>query len=253
MTAGTTLDFQIATPVSAPSPYTSDKLNTNAILKTGESLISADGYTALSLSPDGVLQLRRDYQTVWSAGVSAGIDSRLIMQGDGNLVLYNKAGGVMWNSQTNGNGSSKLYVQEDGNLVIYRDAGGATWSTGTSIGASHLLFPTTAIGNNGVLMAGQATRSVDRKYNLHLQTDGNLVLYSPTGAIWASHTDGSNAIRLAMQTDGNLVLYNAQGRPVWYSGTAGRGASSLNVQPDGNLVIYNSRSATWASNTSGRP
>jgi len=253
MTARATLDFQIATPVTAPSPYSSDRLDTNAVLKAGESLISADGYSTTSLSPDGVLQLRRDYQVVWSAGVSAGVDSRLVMQGDGNLVLYNKAGGVVWHSQTNGNGPSKIYMQEDGNLVIYKDGGEAIWSTGSSLGASHLLFPTTAINNNGVLIAGQATRSVDRKYNLHLQTDGNLVLYSPTGAIWASHTDGSKAIRLAMQTDGNLVLYNAQGRPVWNSGTAGRGASSLNVQPDGNLVIYNSQNATWASNTSGRP
>jgi hypothetical protein len=252
MSAGFKLPIQVATPLASPVNYSAHILTTNSALIAGQSLISPDGYTTLSLSSDGVLQLTQDYQTVWSAGVSAGTDSKLIMQGDGNLVLYNKTGSPLWHTATSGNGASKLYVQEDGNMVIYKDTGESTWSSGTSVGLAHTAYPTTAIDNNGRMTFGQAVRSVDRKYNLYLQGDGNLVLYSPTRAIWASNTVGSKATKLVMQGDGNLVLYTDQGRAVWNSGTAGRGSSNLNIQPDGNMVVYSSSGATWASGTSGR-
>lgn len=252
MSAGFTISAQVATTIDPPTDYTGNILPNNSTLKAGESLMSPDGYTTLSLSEDGVLQLRRDYQTVWSVGTSAGLGSILAMQSDGNLVLYRKTGVPVWNSVTNGLGESTLHIQEDGNMVIYNSTGGTTWSSDTSLGLSHYAYPSTSVSTNGILVSGQAVRSVDRKYNLYLQTDGNLVLYSPTKAIWASNTVGSGATQLIMQADGNLVLYNKQGQPVWNSGTPGHGPSNLNVQPDGNLVIYANSGATWASNTNGR-
>lgn len=251
--ASTRIDIQVATPATAPTGYTDNILPVNGSLLNNRSILSSDGYTALTISQSGTLELRHDYQTVWSAPTSAGAGAHLVVQNDGNLVLYKKSGEVAWHSGTNGNGEVKLHVQEDGNLVLYKVSNGSpVWYTGTSIGANHHLFPTPAIGSNGVLVAGQATRSIDRKYSLHLQPDGNLVLYSPTKAIWASNTAGSKATRLIMQTDGNLVLYDEQSRAVWFSGTAGHGQSSLNIQTDGNLVVYSASRATWASNTSGR-
>ncbi len=44
--------------------------------------------------------------------------ARLIMQGDGNLVLYNKNGKALWNSGTAGSVNDRLEVQSDGNLVV---------------------------------------------------------------------------------------------------------------------------------------
>jgi hypothetical protein len=44
--------------------------------------------------------------------------ARLIMQGDGNLVLYNKNGKALWNSGTSGSVNDRLEVQSDGNLVV---------------------------------------------------------------------------------------------------------------------------------------
>lgn len=45
--------------------------------------------------------------------------ARLIMQSDGNLVLYNKNGKALWASGTAGNAGDRLEVQTDGNLVVY--------------------------------------------------------------------------------------------------------------------------------------
>jgi hypothetical protein len=56
---------------------------------------------------------------------------KLIMQGDGNLVLYSTTG-VRWNSGTWGN-YDVLYavMQGDGNFVIYKQGGIAIWNSGT--------------------------------------------------------------------------------------------------------------------------
>ena len=60
----------------------------------------------------------------------------LIMQGDGNLVLYAESGAVLWASHTYGNPGAYAVLQGDGNFVVYKKdggegKGGALWSTGT--------------------------------------------------------------------------------------------------------------------------
>jgi hypothetical protein len=42
----------------------------------------------------------------------------LVMQGDGNLVLYQQ-GRALWNTQTNGRGGHHAVMQSDGNFVLY--------------------------------------------------------------------------------------------------------------------------------------
>ncbi len=73
-------------------------------------------------------------------------ESRLVWQGDGNLVLYTTSGSASWSSNTAGNQGKALSFQPDGNLVVYRATGtsapeDALWSSGTwyTNGASHAL------------------------------------------------------------------------------------------------------------------
>ena len=54
----------------------------------------------------------------------------LIMQADGNLVLYSPNRAI-WNSGTPGRPGSYLYMQQDGNLVIYDTSNRAIWNSGT--------------------------------------------------------------------------------------------------------------------------
>jgi non-ribosomal peptide synthetase component E (peptide arylation enzyme) len=58
------------------------------------------------------------------------------MQTDGNLVVYwyyqtptNKRS--VWDSNTQGRPGSRLRLQNDGNLVVYNSAGKAIWDTNT--------------------------------------------------------------------------------------------------------------------------
>jgi pimeloyl-ACP methyl ester carboxylesterase len=101
--------------------------------------------------------------------------------------------------------------------------GGAPQSTLT---AGERLYPDTEI------------RSPGGAYALRYQSDGNLVLYGPDGAVWASDTAGQGGLHCEMQPDGNFVIYHASGADPWESGTAGLPGAELRVQDDGYIVIY---------------
>lgn len=103
---------------------------------------------------------------------------------------------------------------------------------------------------NQKLDRGQWLQSSDGRYRLHMQGDGNLVVYNAAGrAIWATNRVGAFTI---VQGDGNLVEYTAAGVAVWATNSTGRGGNRLVMQSDGNLVLYSPSRAVWASNTVGR-
>ena len=79
----------------------------------------------------------------------------LIMQTDGNLVLYH-GGTALWSSQTGGDIGAYAVMQPDGNFVIYT-GGSARWSTGTA-------------GYSGAY--------------LDVQNDSNVVVYQGGTALW---------------------------------------------------------------------
>lgn len=102
----------------------------------------------------------------------------------------------------------------------------------------------------GQLKPGQSKANGDKR--LVMQTDGNLVLYHGSRAIWATGTNGRTGAFLAVQTDGNIVLYQGT-TPIKIWHTAGTGVNQLVVQGDGNLVAYDATGhAKWASGTAGK-
>jgi len=55
--------------------------------------------------------------------------------------------------------------------------------------------------------------------DLEMQSDGNLVAYSGSGAAWNSNTQNNPGAFLRMQDDGNLVIYGQGGAAIWSTGT----------------------------------
>ena len=121
---------------------------------------------------------------------------------------------------------------------------------------TYLPRPTSAHGltPDDALYPDQERTSVDGRFRLRYQGDGNLVLYGPNGDMWDTETYGTIATATWMQGDGNLVVYKfdpSVGRdvPAWASNTDGHPGAYLVIQSDGNLVIYHGRWPIWSSNT----
>lgn len=233
-----------------------ENVSVNNVLSSGESIsrdepmMSADEQSVLTLQRDGNLVLYSNFVTAWNLGYGTSA-TRVVMQADGNLVMYNDSNQAVWSSGTNGNPGARLVLQTDGNMVIYSSADVGLWATYTIHTPNHLSYVNTTM-YPGRVYPGQRLSTANKNYNLILQPDGNLVLYSPTRPIWATGTDGRQIAFLALQGDGNMVLYDTQQRPIWYSGTAGHGPLRALVQPDGNFVLYNSlNSPRWNTGTSG--
>jgi hypothetical protein len=101
------------------------------------------------------------------------------------------------------------------------------------------------------LPSAESFWSCDGRFQLAMQTDGNLVLYFNGSALWSSNTAGTGASDAVMQDDGNFVLYTSSGTAVWSTATAGSGCGTyLAVQTDGNMVVYNGAGTSlWSTGT----
>lgn len=103
------------------------------------------------------------------------------------------------------------------------------------------------VASNRPLAVDTPIRSCDGRFDLTLQSDGNLVLYQGRGALWSSRTAGHRVGWGMLQDDGNLVIYDGAGMPYWSTRTAGHPNTRLAIQDDGNLVIYQGKQVIWSS------
>lgn len=116
-----------------------DRLRTEQSLGIEQSIKSNNGLYQLVLQGDGNLVLygrqgRVPGGDTWGVGDGQG-GTLAVLQSDGNFVLYGSSGrvpgGALWGSGTDGKGGTSLVMQDDGNLVIYRSDGSPVWATDT--------------------------------------------------------------------------------------------------------------------------
>lgn len=236
-------------PANPPAPPSArcGLLSSNERLDPGVSLRACNAPYQLAHQTDGNLVLYRtdSGEAVWHTHTHGRATSQVVMQADGNLVIYAPTGRALWASGTAGRPGAQLRLQDDGNLVIYQ-GGRPIWATDTAgAGAPPPPPPPAApaprcgrLEPGEALAPGQGVRSCDGRFLFTHQTDGNVVLYRGARALWHTSTHGRSTETLAMQPDGNLVLYAPGARPVWNSGTHRFAGSVLAVQDDGNVVIY---------------
>ncbi|UOY03879.1 hypothetical protein [Blastococcus sp. PRF04-17] len=232
-------------------------LAAGATLQPGQFLTSPSGLWRLVMQTDGNLVLfscgtgaTNCTNPYWSLGTSGQPGNRLTLQRDGNLVLYSPTGRVAWATMTNGTGSTNVFqVQDDANLVVYSGKR-PVWSTGTPSTYAHV--------------SGRAVGDLTSQNGRYtFGTPGNSMhVWDRNVPIWGVNcpNDGrvdcdSIAGQLVLQTDGNLVWYqpgrNGGRVAVWNSGTQGTGRTTyLQLQNDGNLVLLDLwRRPLWSSKT----
>jgi hypothetical protein len=102
------------------------------VLYPGQSIHSSNGNYTLILQPDGNLVLySASGVALWSSKTDGRPVAVTTMQADGNLVLYESGPKGDLATHTSQNPRSHLIVQDDGNVVIYRADGSAIWATNT--------------------------------------------------------------------------------------------------------------------------
>jgi hypothetical protein len=100
----------------------SDRLNPGEHLFQNQDITSADGRFKLVMQPDGnlVLYQNSNGRPLWASNTFQTDVNRAEMQTDGNFVLYHVNNAPAWASNTNVAPGSFVVIQNDGNLVIYR-------------------------------------------------------------------------------------------------------------------------------------
>jgi Protein kinase domain len=219
---------------------------------------------AMQRSGDLVETERRSETPLWASGSGGHPGAYAIVQGDGNLIVYPKGRSApqsgqptsaLWQSETNGHPGASVHLLDSGNLVI-RPHGATTvlWQTGTVPGdigsqllagdelhpAQYLQSPNGAYrlsddGRAGVLRLYAVGKSGCALFQMPrsgvasslavMQTDGNLVLYTPGSSriAWQSGTSGHPGANVVLENDGTLVLATPTGVLLWQAG----GASSV--------------------------
>jgi len=226
---------------------TGDTIRSGPVMHSGDSLISADGSYRLLMQANGNLSvlLTSTGRLIWAMQTSGHPGAWAMLQRDGNLVVHAPDGSVLKTTGTGGNplGSYALRIREDSNLAIYTPGGNPFWLSNTT---------NPKLGAGELLRARQFLRSADRRYQVVMREDGDVVLYDTSdGSIdWASNTNVAGS-RLFMQPRGNMVVVGPFGRVLWSSRTVGYPGAAAVLQTDGNFVIYQNNLTRWSSKGSG--
>lgn len=111
-----------------------DRLNPGECLAPNQQLDSSNGCFKLIMQGDGNLVIYRvsNGAAMWSSKSSRSCTNRVCMQNDGNFVAYDCHDKPTWKSGTSRNEGSSVVMQGDGNLVIYAwNSGRPIWSSKT--------------------------------------------------------------------------------------------------------------------------
>ncbi|MFE8070300.1 Ig-like domain-containing protein [Marinobacteraceae bacterium S3BR75-40.1] len=199
-------------------------------LTTNQWLQSRNGDYRLYLQGDGNLVLRDTVtmDAVWASGTQGQGGTVLVLQSDGNLVLYTDAGQPVWASDTAGSGADALILSDDGTLVLQQgsttlwavnDSGSDSGSddSGTDSGAEGAVrLPIEVLGPAGTTQ--QVSFEINDPSNItHLYLRCNACGYhdirldKDTGKVKASvRVNGGEAIPLKHFVDHGRVYGNQQ-------------------------------------------
>jgi hypothetical protein len=120
------INGKLQRPSVAPSVLTP-----GSTLSLGGKMTSQDGRYQLVLEANGDLvhSNTEGSMAFWHTSTANRGAIKLVMQTDGNLVIYTAANVPLWHAGTYGNPGAYLIVQTDGNAVIYTAANRPLWSS----------------------------------------------------------------------------------------------------------------------------
>ncbi|MFV0458314.1 MAG: putative Ig domain-containing protein [Actinomycetales bacterium] len=105
-------------------PVTGPSISRGQALRSGMFVVA--GQYRLIMQVDGNLVLYGPGGAVWQSDTHVRY-AFVVLQGDGNLVMYSRTGQYLWGTGTQHRDGTELRLQADGNLVLYRRDGTYVW------------------------------------------------------------------------------------------------------------------------------
>lgn len=231
-----------AVALSATTTSPSTTLSANGTLTAGQGITSADGHFVLTMGSNGnLLERIAGGRGVWSTGTATYPGAHAMMQVNGNLVIYDSAGSAVWSSNSPaGAGCPRLVLQDDGNLVIYTTS--AIWSAASRV---NILRPGDVLQAGWSLYS---IGPEDYRLTM-LSDGNLALFDAARDELWSTKTYHHPGAYASMQTDGNLVVYAPGGQALWSSATNGHAGAYLEMLGDGNADIIGGSSVLWRTGT----
>ncbi|XP_034562506.1 mannose-specific lectin-like [Notolabrus celidotus] len=112
-----------------------DTLNTNEELHKEDQLVSSNGLWKAVFQNDGNFVIY-GWKATWASDTNGSDGTRVVMQPDGNLVIYNICNQPKWNTATYTAGAhlnARVELTDEGNLVLFKE-NVKSWSSADSRG-----------------------------------------------------------------------------------------------------------------------
>ena len=119
---------------SSPANIGPNGLNPGAVMHAGTLLYSRNKQLRLVLQGDGNLVLYRGGAAQWATSTYRGSKTTATMQWDGNLVVRDGSGKALWSTGTSGQMGAALAIQDDGRLIVYSRAWSSLWISKNNLG-----------------------------------------------------------------------------------------------------------------------
>ncbi|WP_081951971.1 hypothetical protein [Kitasatospora phosalacinea] len=119
-----------------PSAFCPGVADSPGVILSGSWTESASAWLILQRDGNLVMYRKRDDKAIWSTNTWGHERSTLRMQDDGNLVLYPLESfgswtNAIWSTNTGGHPGAYAILQDDGNFVVYQRDGRVLWASGT--------------------------------------------------------------------------------------------------------------------------
>jgi len=161
----------------------------------------------------------------------------VVLESNGNLVMYAPDGRVLDDSGTGGLGGVQLRLTTryatEGNafpfLRLYNNSGGIVYDFDTHFG--YLFGELAGLGSGGQLV------SYDRSTRLRMQADGNVVLTEYGVRTWSTGTEGNSGSFVFLYPDGSLRVVSNDLTRVLYTTGPHVGSNRSIVASSGDLIM----------------
>ncbi|XP_058070874.1 G-type lectin S-receptor-like serine/threonine-protein kinase LECRK3 [Magnolia sinica] len=170
-----------------------------------------------------------DKTIIWSANGDnpAQLGSKVQLTNDGRLVLINHQGQEIWKANTRNSNITSAAMLDTGNFVlISNNTSDSAWES--FAWPTDTILPGQVLRRGGKLSSRLIDNNSNRRFELHLQEDGKVMLYyqdrptrsvtgsvdmGPGNAYWQSETVGSGS-DLVFNESGRIYLKNDRNDPL---------------------------------------